>query len=470
MNAEESIDQLLQVLASKNVLRDSGKDPLDRPVRKTDADKGVGVIAPVDDGWIADPVPDGLLNGSLRSVPDGKLDDRDENGFVDECDWPIADYDLPEEFDEAWDTDDGYFPDVGRQLDDFSGIRGNSGIADAYAWYCPYHSFTDGYGIYIREAGLRAVATGLARLVPSYLRKHISRNGQKRQAYVLLHRAAFYYFCLHEFYHHKTESFATRLELLSNSPVHIPYMKSVYAPAAVPKPTDNLVEEGLAVGEVYRCLKHVSPFKSDRFWGSLGRFFSVKEVLTEFVKWELGPFTNLPPGYRLAAGYLGSQGAFNKAAFQSDQFKLMSMVNETMQYPMRANEEWQYCADIFAGIFQPELQKDVPKSCSVTIVSKQGTPIGALPKAAISASKAMRLSRQWRIRRSARIGKGDHVWLENHLGHEDHIDTGRTDLTGEDWKAILGLVSSGWSIDLKNNENGRNAFLAGPKRCRAAPL
>lgn len=87
---------------------------------------------------------------------------------------------------------------------------GRSTIIERLAFYLPFHSYPDWWGIYIFPEGILKIRQELA---PFFLKNSISPRDQVKIAKRIL-----YY---HEYYHHATESFATRLEGVFNQPCYL---------------------------------------------------------------------------------------------------------------------------------------------------------------------------------------------------------------------------------------------------------
>lgn len=337
--------------------------------------------------------------------------------------------------------------------------EGGYAFVDSYAWYCPFHFYTIAYGIYIQPEGLTKVASQLAKCIPARHRHFVLVH--RRLAIPLLKRAAFFYFFLHEMYHHKVESFSTRLEIIERQPRYVPYKHSVYEPARRPILTDSLIEEGLAVAEVLRRVINDSPYNKPAFWGHLGQGIQVRDLIIDFLQRDIRSMQKLP-GYRTARTLRNRLDNISKEKFFDRQRKLMSMIQQSCLNPLGVTEEWRFATDIFSCLYDMNrvTYEVIPPGRSSTMPSK------AAPAAQASPSKVMSKARKWHIRPVGRGGRtrGDHQWLENHRGTQNHIDTGCTDLSGKDWQALLGLVNDGWVVDLKDNAEGRTGFLRGPKR------
>ena len=94
---------------------------------------------------------------------------------------------------------------------------GPSSVFERLAFYLPFHMFPDWWGIYIFPEGIQRVRCELADV---FLDHGIPPREQVRVAKRLLYH--------HEFYHHATESFATRLEAILNQPCYLNGFSPLY--------------------------------------------------------------------------------------------------------------------------------------------------------------------------------------------------------------------------------------------------
>jgi hypothetical protein len=269
---------------------------------------------------------------------------------------------------------------------------------------------------------------------------------------------------LHERYHHRVEIFSTKLEIVERQPRYVPYGESVYCPSVVPLLTDNALEEGLAVAEVWRALLLERPFSTPALLGYLGPRLPVRTILLRLVEQEIKRAT-LPPGYRTAMHFI-SNGRFDVEAFKQRQHTLCAMVQQACQNPLSRAGDWEFAPGLFGGEFV-----DLP---TFILVNGQYTwfPRSFIRKVQSDARKVIRQARDWGIRvapERQRRGTGDHVWLANSHGDTNHIDTGRDSLSAADWRALFDLVNRSWEVDLKDNSQGRRTFFDGPERAGAKP-
>lgn len=456
-----SIDlfQLLSVLREKKLLREIFSDPRIPPRLRRQIPRKEEVDADSDEHEVRAVDLESLSKKPKKNNRDNPNRISDNPNLLlhpDTLDWEVE---LAEtDFEEVWYSNREFDPE--RDLQEGPG---GEAFVDCFAWYCPFHYYTSEYGIYIKSDGLDKLAQTLALLVPAVNRKKIRDHWPVE---LLLRRAAFYYFFLHEMYHHKVESFATRLEIVTNSPVYVPYKASVYKPAQKPILTDDLLEEGLAVAEVFRRIYKDPPYSRGDFWGDLAPGIRVLDLVREYVRCEIVS-RRLPEGYRTASRYLSPKDAIDVEEFYFGQRTLMSMIQEAIQKPLRDSSEWILSPDIFRSLFNKD------HVVHEVLTGRGGRlPFHAAPAAQSSPRKVIRQARKWKIQPISRGGRtrGDHQWLENHRGTQDHIDTGGNDMSSNDWKALLGLVKDAWSVVLKDNQEGRGKFQRGPKPLGCQPI
>lgn len=441
---------LLGMLDRRRMLRPTSADPRTPPALTWDSDDTplrpdeLGEIAPVDIDLLDDLSPDGM-----------DMDDSDDplDGIIERA------LEMPHPIEQGWPA-----VQTGFGLDGLEGRtqlpwrRSGRPVVDAYAWYCPFHFYDNSYGIYIRSDGITSVVRQLVAQIPTAKRSGLF--GSAKTFRHLLKRAAFRYFFLHEFYHHKVESFATKLEIIENQQRFVPYQESIYRSAQHPLSND-LIEEGLAVGEVWRRLLYDPKYQSDAFWGKLPNGYSVRRLVLDLVRYEIMSPGALPPGYARASRFASPRGGFMGSEFQHEQQLLQSVIHECMLHPLGEVERWRATPHLFAGLFD--------KTCvayEILIAGHSSTlPRWAAPKMQVDARKAIQIAAKWGVVKSGVKGKrsdGDHVWLESPSGHRGNIDTGYDSLTDKDWKVLLDLVNKAHGIDLKNNIAGRRAFMNGP--------
>ena len=108
---------------------------------------------------------------------------------------------------------------------------------DAFAWYQPIHYFGERWGVFVRESGIGEVAERLARFVRTSRDPDLVSRECERTAHACLR--------LHEAFHHKVESAAIRMEIVSKVERYKPYDDQVFCPLRADNSRD-LLEEALA--------------------------------------------------------------------------------------------------------------------------------------------------------------------------------------------------------------------------------
>lgn len=196
---------------------------------------------------------------------------------------------------------------------------------DALAWYAPFHRFGLSWGIYIYEASIIDIAGHIG----TYLKPGvILRPGITQQ----LSRMALSILYLHEAFHHKIESFATRLEVVKRQKVFLPYQRNVYQKLLG---TDELVEEALACTEMYMRLKE----KTYRRGISDSVYEATIAMLDAWIP-------TLPPGYRMAETILNGF-----SPFEETRNELLCQVNEGVINSIQNYHEWSIATQMTRGLF-----------------------------------------------------------------------------------------------------------------------
>jgi hypothetical protein len=195
---------------------------------------------------------------------------------------------------------------------------------------------------------------------------------------------------LHEAYHHKTESFAIRLDITERTPRYRNYWAKVYEPASRPRGGGPL-EEALANADSFRRLNE--PAHARSVPRDLVR--STRDYLT----WRF-PFD--PPGYSAAHSFLGNEANFD------GQNLLKSQVQEGIAKPFRTVDQWRMAPNMNESLFG--LSSDI-----WVLVRKGGVPTLPTfplyrPVPSLKLEKALRIS--YGYSRVKGGGKGSHVKLK----------------------------------------------------------
>lgn len=143
---------------------------------------------------------------------------------------------------------------------------------DSLAFYLPYHYYhPQWWGVYVTIEGV------------AFLSQVFQRYGCGSSRAT---KAARYFLYLHEFFHHKAESFATRLEVILGYPA---YRAGIQRRFSEVFGTDDCLEEALANGYAYVQLKRL--LSRDDDWAVLD------QAVQEYIHLS-------GPGYRMGLNYL----------------------------------------------------------------------------------------------------------------------------------------------------------------------
>jgi hypothetical protein len=210
------------------------------------------------------------------------------------------------------------------------------GSVDALAWYLPFHFYGPDWGIYIKEDEVINLA--------GMIEKRLNGGPRGVERTQQLCRAALTILYLHEAYHHKIESFATRLEIARLEPVYIPYDEHVFRRLLG---SDDCLEEGIACSEMITRLKN-----EKTYYKKLSD--EVKDATIQFLyEW----IPELPPGYRRGIEFpnLPPSG------------QLQSQIAHASVTPRQPPEDWDITTHMIQGLFNKY-------SVAYIIVPKGRTP------------------------------------------------------------------------------------------------
>ncbi len=278
---------------------------------------------------------------------------------------------------------------VGDELRDAAGGRPRvppPDVLDALAWYVPIHFYGHGWGIYIKESAILLIASHILSYVPEAERRRTSVvAGAVRGALDVLY--------LHEAFHHKTESFAIRLEIIEHTKRYEPYHSNVYHPLRAGH-SDELLEEALACADMVKRLNETT----------------YKEMVPPIVLSATAAMLHdwiptLPPGYRRG------HDLSSPVPYQQALHALSSQVQEARPSPMRRPHEWALVPQAFRGLM----------SCRA--VAYVIVPTGERPKVpwfnrpplglVLSTSDAVKLLERHGYEVVTGGGKGSHIKLQS---------------------------------------------------------
>ncbi len=407
--------------------------------------------------------PNDLGDGIARS---GSDDDKSPSRVALDLD----DFLRPHKYnrDEMWDPSDYFFGDWLEECDAYEILEGNRSfdefantalkkpVFDTWAWYCPIHFYEEDFGIYIRGDRLPSLSRAILLSMTLAERKRVLQASRIVQMIFgqQLKQASFLYLFLHEMYHHKSECFATRLEIATGRPVFVPYFDNVYR--ALTRPLDDrLIEEGLANGDVIRRLGE-QPYRSTQF-PKLPGVVSMQAIFKRFaVKSALACSL---PGYRGVQRYVAGQ-RFKHDLFSEDQYSLQQSMATAMIDPIGNASRWKYAPNMFAGFWNKDIiAYDVVFPGSRPIIAPRHAPAAVQA----SPSKVIRAARKWGFRK-LREAAGDHTIYIGPKGSKVTIDNGYGDLPRACWDGLIDVINGDFGLNLQNNQKGRRLFLAGPKR------
>jgi hypothetical protein len=263
------------------------------------------------------------------------------------------------------------------------------------------------------------------------------------------------YFFIHEHYHHKVESFCTRLELVENQPRFIPSSSSIYDATFL---SDDNLEEALANGEIVRRFKEERSYKNifGKIWRGYG--FDLTEITINYAKMQ---FRKAPGGYRRAADFQGRYGGFNRKIFETRQFKHLSQLQASSLNPLSDGSDWVWSKNMLSPLFDKNhVVYEVLNKSSISSM-----PTSSKPLMQVSPRRAVGVASRWgldKIKKGRTVG--DHQWLKNKNGNTDHVDMGYHSMSRKDWEALLGLINKSWNTNFKADVEGIRAYLLGPRK------
>ena len=192
------------------------------------------------------------------------------------------------------------------------------------AWYSPIHFFGHGWGIYIRESCVLALAVAIARFV-DWRRVKLSPPAIAQQ----LLRSAFYVLFLHEQFHHKVESFGFRLLVATGGDRYLNYKSKVYRPSYL---TSVCLEESLANAESYRRLGE------SRYAARVEP--AVRDGLRAYLK---ASIPVQPPGYAEGVQY------FSDLAYRKGLYELQSQIVDGSLPPVTPPGHWAIAPNVITS-------------------------------------------------------------------------------------------------------------------------
>ncbi len=181
--------------------------------------------------------------------PESEFEWKDNNdaqvpdNLLESPDFPDVSWRDWEQAEVGYDNPVGAYPNLPSGILDICGgsfagsLQSHTGSGDVLppdclAFYLPFHYFhPDWWGVYLLKEGV------------DWLAHYLNRNSGGRISLPQAKRAARLFLYFHEAFHHKTECFATRLELTHRKPLYKDAFESYFQSVLG---TDECLEEGLA--------------------------------------------------------------------------------------------------------------------------------------------------------------------------------------------------------------------------------
>ena len=305
------------------------------------------------------------------------------------------------------------------------------------AWYAPIHYFGNAWGIYIREECWLDTAVNFSFHAGSWgnhdlVNKLFSRYSIY-QIYAQILRCGFYYYFLHEQFHHKIESLGFRHLIATGSDRYRPYKSNVYWRHYC---THDCLEEALANADSYRRLRELR-FRRRIDPDLIGN-------LKSYLKYS---FSSQPDGYNDAIKYLKNKD------HKKGLFNLQSQVLDGTLNPKTNPDHWVISPNVITSLF--DITDDIH------IIVPIGTkPIISTKKIDVAFSASSRnLTKALTKHYGCEVvkgGKGSHVKFKNPKLPNFIIPGSRKEVS----IGILKQVYSRFSRQPFNNENF-NKFMKG---------
>ena len=221
-------------------------------------------------------------------------------------------------------------PDVVGELESLARLddeEQSPELLDRLAWYAPLHFAGERWGIYITEDSVIRLA---GRICGHLSDRQVTNPEVARRAL----RSALRTLNFHEAFHHSTESFAIRLELIEKRERYRTYHREVYQQ---PSGEDEPLEEALACADMVR--------RQPRAMGKGSTASAVREATVRMLEaW----IPNLPNGYRQGLDFV------EDAKFNEGKDHLSAMVQQGDGWDADDVRRWGMVAVHYrGGIFRP---------------------------------------------------------------------------------------------------------------------
>ena len=185
---------------------------------------------------------------------------------------------------------------------------------DSLAFYLPYHYYhPHWWGVYL-------TLTGIIYLSEVFQRYECDPH--------MATKAARYFLYYHEYFHHRVESFATRVELITGRPAYRTGIEQRYQAVAG---TDEWLEEALANAYAYGQVR-------DHFRRNNAGWKVLDQAIREYID-------ESPPGFRMAREYLSDEKLGRGEDTLSEDY-----LHHVLGNPIRTSSIWRMFPHAFSGI------------------------------------------------------------------------------------------------------------------------
>ena len=225
---------------------------------------------------------------------------------------------------------------------------------DRCAWYCPIHYYLHDWGIYIKSECIQSIALKIGQCLPSHYKRFlVHRNSFTNLIIKHCMRAAFCVLYLHEFYHHKVESFGLRLQTVQGKGSYLRYKENIYQRL---KGDTNQLEEALANADAFIRLK-----------SKVYKRCILSCILKATETYLRKSFPVAPAGYNQALKYIKARD------FKEGEHELQSRIQEGTLNHKQDTNRWSYSPNMMKGFFncRSEIYEVISTKHSSTLPSIQ---------------------------------------------------------------------------------------------------
>jgi predicted RNA binding protein YcfA (HicA-like mRNA interferase family) len=239
---------------------------------------------------------------------------------------------------------------------------------DALAFYLPFHYFHPRWwGIYVTVEGVLRIAEDL------------KLRGGCRVSQSHLRQVASWFLYGHEFFHHKSEVWATRTEIVQRQPLYVgPYEAQFRRHAGSDLWTEEAVANAYAWCFVKRKTKNLGLPRVERE--------CILEALGRHIK-------ESPPGYRMGARMLGDPLRSDGERTLAEEY-----MGAAGAFPVISSAAWKVFSHAFSGI--------INEGSRVNFVIRRGSPLLSRLRGAGRLVSARKLKRRLTASGCARVRQG----------------------------------------------------------------